>query len=121
MKTGIKIKGYNMILGLIVTSAVGILLIVIGIINFNGNINSLHSYHRSRVKPEDVLPFGRLVGIGMIIMGVAFLVFGVLITFSSYYKNHLLSIIAYIVMGGGIVAGTSIAFYAMIKYNGGIF
>ena len=110
-----------MIHGLIVTSAVGVLLIVIGIINFNGNINSLHSYHRSRVKPEDVLPFGRLVGIGMIIMGVAFLVFGVLITFSSYYKNHLLSIIAYIVMGVGIVAGTSLSFYAMIKYNGGIF
>ena len=91
------------------------------IVHVDGNINSLHSYHRSRVKPEDVLPFGRLVGIGMMIMGVAFIVFGVLITISSYYKNHLLSIIAYIVMGGGIVAGTSIAFYAMIKYNGGIF
>ena len=56
---------------------VGIICIVIGIINMKGNISSLHSYHRSRVAPEDVKPFGKLVGIGMIIIGIALMISGV--------------------------------------------
>ena len=41
------------ILSMAVTTVVGIILCVFGAINMTGNISSLHSYHRSRVREED--------------------------------------------------------------------
>ena len=41
----------------IVTFIVGIVVIVIGMKNRNGNISMLHSYHIKNVKEEDKLPF----------------------------------------------------------------
>ena len=55
----------------IIPIAIGILISVLGIINMTGNISSLHSYHRHRVKEEDIKPFGRLVGTGTLIIGVS--------------------------------------------------
>ena len=55
--------------GSFIAMLVGAVLVGMGIYNIKGNISSLHSYHRSRVKEEDRLPFGRLVGIGNITMG----------------------------------------------------
>ena len=55
---------------------IGLVLIVMGISNRKGNISSLHSYHRKRVKEEDVLPFGKLVGVGSIIVGCTIIVAG---------------------------------------------
>ena len=43
----------------IVTFAVGVICIVLGIINMRGNISSIHSYHRRRVAKENILPFGK--------------------------------------------------------------
>ena len=43
---------------------IGAVLLVIGILNMKGNISTIHRYHRHRVKEEDVLPFGRLMGAG---------------------------------------------------------
>ena len=59
---------------LITELIVGVILIVIGITNYRGNISSIHSYHRHRVKDEDVKPFGRLMGSGTIIIGVGVIV-----------------------------------------------
>ena len=53
-----------------VTIGLGILIIIIGIVNMTGNISTLHSYHRHRVRPEDIKPFGRLVGLGTLLIGV---------------------------------------------------
>ena len=50
---------------------IGIVFLVIGILNLLGNVNLLHSYHRDNVKEEDKKPFGKLVGIGMIIVGLS--------------------------------------------------
>lgn len=41
--------------------AVGIVLMVFGISNLKGNINSIHSYHRHRVSEEDKAIFGKLM------------------------------------------------------------
>ena len=49
----------------------GILISVLGIENIKGNINTLHRYHRSRVAEVDMKPFGKLVGTGTLIMGIA--------------------------------------------------
>ena len=40
----------------IVQAVVGVVIIVIGILNIKGNITMLHSYHRKKVKEEDIIP-----------------------------------------------------------------
>ena len=106
---------------LITTLAVGILLIVFGIINMSGNISSLHSYHRHRVSEENKKPFGRLVGLGTLIIGVAIVIFGALMYAFEQTGAQILSVIAPILLIASIIAGLGISFYAMKKYNGGIF
>ena len=54
----------------------GIIISILGISNMKGNISSLHWYHRQRVSPDDVMPFGKRVGLGTLIIGIAIIVFG---------------------------------------------
>jgi hypothetical protein len=86
-----------------------------------GNISSLHSYHRHRVSEEDRLPFGRLVGIGMIIIGISISIFGVLSMIMVHTGKEIYTIVASVIMVIGLVVGLGLNFYAMIKYNKGIF
>ena len=59
----------------IVIAFVGIIISVLGVINMSGNISTIHWYHRKRVSEENVKPFGRLVGGGSLIIGVAIIAF----------------------------------------------
>ena len=110
-----------MIIGLITLFSVGLLISVIGLINMSGNISSIHEYHRHRVTEEDRKPFGKLVGIGTLITGVAVIIFGVLIFVFEKTNIEYISVIATVELILGIVIGTAISFYAMKKYNKGIF
>ena len=108
-------------LSMIVTIAVGLVICFLGITNMRGNLSSLHSYHRNRVRDEDKKIFGRLVGMGNIIMGASVAILGVLI-----YVWEQTQILAYAIAGGvliavGMIVGLGISFFAMIKYNKGIF
>ena len=105
----------------ITVTALGILVCVLGAINMTGNISSLHSYHRHRVNEEDRKPYGKLIGIGATIIGAAMIIFGVL--FFIYEKTQIsaLPIIGTALLLICIALGTAISFYAMKKYNGGIF
>lgn len=108
-------------LSFLVTAGVGLLIAIIGISNMRGNISTIHSYHRQRVTEENVKPFGRLVGLGTLIIGISLIVFGALSFIFEQTQLELLSIIATIELIAGLVTGTSLSFYAMKKYNGGIF
>ena len=105
----------------ITTLVVGILVSVLGIINMTGNISSLHRYHRHRVSEENKKPFGRLVGLGTLIVGVALMVFGGLMFVFEQTALQIVLVIAPIILISGVVVGLAISFYAMKKYNGGIF
>ena len=100
---------------------VGILISVLGIINMTGNISSLHWYHRQRVTEEDRKPFGKLVGIGTLVIGLSVTVFGVLFMVFEQTQLELYVITGTVELITGIIVGTIISFYAMKKYNGGIF
>lgn len=103
------------------TFIVGVVCIVLGASNMRGNISSLHSYHRSRVAEEDVLPFGRRVGLGTIIIGVAIIIFGALDAVTIKTDNQIFVTVGTVIMIIGIAVGLIIAFCAMKKYNKGIF
>ena len=105
----------------IVPFIIGVVLIVLGISNMRGNISSLHFYHRNRVKEQDRLPFGKLVGLGTIIIGIALILMGALNFVASLLQNDLFIIIGSVILVIGLVIGLAISFYAMKKYNGGIF
>ena len=99
----------------------GLICAAIGVSNMLGNISSLHSYHRSRVAPEDIKPLGRCVGIGMIACALGCIAFGVLNIIADKIAND-----ALIVIGGGVMAvliivGCVISIGAIIKYNKGLF
>lgn len=105
----------------ILTAVIGLIFIILGVFNRKGNISSLHSYHRKRVSEEDRLPFGRLVGLGTIIIGVALILMGGLSLAANLLQKDIYSIIGYVVLIIGFVVGLGLSFYAMIKYNKGIF
>ena len=105
----------------VITLLVGILFIVIGISNMRGNISSLHSYHRKRVSEEDRIPFGKRVGLGMIIIGSAIIIFSGLSAATLYTKNDTFILVGTAIMIVSLIVGLIIAFRATIKYNKGIF
>ncbi len=105
----------------IITIILGVVFIIIGILHTKGNVSLIHSYHRKRVKPEDILPFGKLVGLGTIIIGVSMIIMGVLSYLALALQNELCQTIGYILLIVGFIVGLGINFFAMFKYNKGIF
>ena len=105
----------------ITVSGLGILIAILGIINMTGNISSLHWYHRQRVTEENRKPFGKLVGLGTLIIGIAMLVFGVLLLIFEYTQIEALVIVGVVELIASLIIGMIVSFYAMKKYNGGIF
>ncbi len=105
----------------ITVSGLGLLISILGMINMTGNISSLHWYHRKRVTEEDRKPFGKLVGLGTLIIGLAMIVFGILFLIYEQTQLKALVIIGVVELITSIIVGMIISFYAMKKYNGGIF
>ena len=105
----------------VLTFLIGAMCIFFGISHTRGNLSSLHSYHRDRVSPEDIIPFGKRVGLGTIICGVAIMIFGVLSAFTFYTENDLFILIGTGVLIVGLAVGLIICVLAMIKYNKGVF
>ena len=105
----------------IFSAILGVVCIVIGVLNRKGNISMLHAYHRKRVSEEDRLPFGKMVGLGMIIIGIGLIVAAVLFFLSAYLQESVYSFAGNVSLGIGFAVGLIINFYAMKKYNKGIF
>ena len=99
----------------------GIVLIFMGISHRKGNISTLHSYHTKRVLPEDRIPFGKMVGLGVIIAGISLILTGSFFIASNVLQKSVFFIIGNIVLIGGLVIGVGISLYAIIKFNKGIF
>mgnify|MGYP001783776492 CR=1 FL=1 len=99
----------------------GVLLLILGFFNRRGHISSLHWYHRRRVTEENRLPFGRLVGLGTMIIGGGLVAFGGLTFAAQQTETALFAAAGEVVAMIGLVAGLGLSFYAMTKYNGGLF
>ena len=102
-----------MIFGFIVEASVGILCIVLGLIIWlKRKVSLLHTYHYQNVKEEDIPAYCRLIGIGLIIIGVGIAVTGVL---NLLYLSRW-----WIPLVVGFGAGLTVMYIAQKKYNGSI-
>ena len=105
----------------IITALLGAIICVLGVKNMRGDISSLHSYHRSRVREEDVKPFGKLVGLGTLICGISVIIYSIFLLVGIKTSVEIYTVIGSALMILGLIAGIALSFYAMKKYNGGIF
>ena len=107
--------------GFIASFFVGVLLVVLGALNIRGDISMLHSYHTHRVSEEDRAPFGKKIGLGTVICGASVSVFSILSFLSLYLNNQILLYIGTGALILGLICGLGLIFYALFKYNKGIF
>lgn len=91
----------------------GIFISVIGFVNMTGNISTIHSYNRRKVKEEDVPKYGRAVGTGTLIIGVSLIAAFV----TTFWSEEAMSFIVI----PALVIGLGFILYAQFKYNKGIF
>ena len=91
----------------------GIFISVIGIVNMTGNISTIHSYNRRKVKEEDVPKYGKAVGTGTLIIGVSLIAAFV----TTFWSEEAMSFIVI----PALVIGLGFILYAQFKYNKGIF
>ena len=103
------------------TFIIGAILIILGISHTKGNISSLHSYHIKNIKEEDILPFGKRVGIGNIIIGTSIILYSVIMAIFETLKIKILLAASIFVLLIGILIGVVIALRAIIKYNYSLF
>lgn len=86
---------------------------VLGIVNIRGNISTIHSYNRRKVKEEDVPKYGKAVGTGTLIIGIS-----LVLAYAATYWNEVA--VPYIIFSA-LIAGAAFILYGQIKYNHGIF
>ena len=91
----------------------GIFISVIGIVNMTGNISTIHSYNRRKIKEEDVPKYGKAVGTGTLIIGVSLIAAFV----TTFWSEEAMSFIVI----PALVIGLGFILYAQFKYNKGIF
>ena len=96
----------------------GILLIPLGIMNIKGNISSIHWYNRTRITEETRPKYGKLMGMGTIIIAGGLIAFSVL---NMLIPSEVSILIGTIIAGAAAIVGATIMLYAQIKYNKGIF
>ena len=103
-----------MIVGFIVELAVGLMCIIFGLVIWiKRKVTLVHTYHYKNVKKDDLPTYARLLGIGLILMGIGICVTGLL--------NLLESALWWIPMAVGFVAGFIVMSKAQKKYNGSWF
>ena len=81
----------------------GVFISVMGIVNIKGNISTIHSYNRRKVKEEDIPKYGKAVGTGTLIV--------------SFWSEE---IMGFIILPA-VIVGLGFMLYGQIKYNKGIF
>lgn len=91
----------------------GALLCVLGVVNLRGNISTIHSYNRRKVREEDVPKYGRAMGTGTLIIGASLVV-----SFVTTFWSE--AIMAFIIIPA-LLVGLGFMLYAQFKYNGGLF
>lgn len=93
---------------------IGLIFIFLGIINYKGNISSIHWYNRRNVSKENEKNYGKLMGVGTGIIGIGMTITGLLLLIFNLEEF-------YYILISSLIFGMIIMIYSQIKYNKGIF
>ena len=89
----------------------GILFIVLGwLIWKKQKMNLIIRYHCDKVREENKEAYCKLAGIGVLLMGLGFLLSGI---FTVFFQSAL----TFIPMAAGLVIGITLLISAVVKYN----
>lgn len=104
-----------MIAEIIIYAAVGILLVVLGLLLWKKQkITLIHDYHCRNVQPEDVPAYTKSMGIGLIIIGAGMCAMGALRILTD-------GLYAWLAFLAGFAAGLVVMHRAQKRYNGSWF
>lgn len=95
-------------------SILGFIFIYLGIINYKGNISSIHWYNRRNVSKENEKNYGKLMGLGTGIIGIGMTITGILLSIFNLEEF-------YFILVSSLIVGMIIMIYSQIKYNKRIF
>ena len=96
----------------------GILMVFIGIENVKGNIASIHWYNRRRITEETRPKYGKLMGIGTLVIAGGLIFSAVL---NMIVKMNIAVLIGSAITLITVIVGIAFILYAQFKYNKGIF
>lgn len=91
----------------------GVFISAIGITNIKGNISTIHSYNRRKVKEDDVPKYGKVVGTGTLVIGISCIVAFIV----SFWSELLMDMVLLI----SVIVGLGFILYGQFKYNKGLF
>lgn len=98
-------------IGSIILGLVGIVLIALGYLVWKKEkISLFHDYHYDKVSVEDKKAFCTISGIGVVLIGIGFLITAIIIGIT----NSMWSFVFFVV---GFVIGLIMLIYAGIRYN----
>ncbi len=92
----------------------GVIIIIMSIINLEGNISTIHWYNRCKVSEADAPKYGKAMGLGTLIIGTSMVITAVLQMIFDLESIFYISLF-------GIIVGIIVMLYAQFKYNKGIF
>ena len=96
-------------------AAVGVVLIALGLLTWKKQtVAFLHSYHYRKVKEEEIPEYTKQMGIGQIIIGIAFCLTALLRLFSMRTASWAVFI-------AGLAAGLVFILKAQSRHNGSLF
>ena len=92
----------------------GICIIILGVLNYKGNISSIHWYNRTKITKENSKKYGETMGLGTIIIGVSLTITAILQVIFEIASLWLITLV-------GVIIGLVFPLYEQFKYNKGIF
>ena len=101
----------------IITIVVGMVLCILSVCLYSGNIELLHSYHRENVKEEDKRALGFSTGLSLFVGGLGTIVSGLL---ALLFRENINSYIILAILFGSLLTSIVLLFIFIKKYNGKI-
>ena len=107
-----------MLIYTIITLAISIPFVWLGIRINRGDLNLIHDYHQKKVKEEEKAAHGRAFSKGMFGMAASMILSG-LVAMSGEFKSFVIASLVVLLLGFAI--SIAVLLRVQKKYNGGVF
>lgn len=99
---------------LIIMISISLLFFILGYLLWKKQkISLIHYFHYSNVQQKDIKPYTEQIGKGLIIIGIGFLITGIIDFFTKLGYGWMITVISFVV-------GVFVIIRAQLRYNRGI-